>query len=940
MQFTFLTEEYTMIFKRILLSLFIVAGITFTGLSQTIFFPITVSDGQNEITLTIGVHEYGTDGFDLGLDILLPPPPPPGAFDARLVWQSESYMRDVRDNLPVQKTYDMLYGPADGQGPIQLSWDPTYVSQLGTFEIVDRITGTLWGPLDMSTTGTLDVSEAGGLLDAGLHIRMTHSIPDPDEKVAAMVNEGTGVVVDFGAADVTLTANVTAGAEVTASYWQDDGPIGGELPDGIAALGQYYWDVSTIDMEFNNGVIAIDLDDLPGTIDPAHLTWAKRGYMVSDWENIGGQVVGGDFVSTVPFNTLSEFAIGIAPVPVLNVDPTELDFGEVFIGDEESQSITVTNIGTDVLTVTNITSDQAVFSVDPTGFTLGVGESQEVEVTFEPDSEGAITGTLTITSNDADSPHTVSLEGIGITPLPSIVVEPELFDETVASGDILIRTLTITNEGDAELTFSLSSDADWIDFNPAGGNVPAGDDVDVTVTFDATDLVVGNYNEDIVVTSNDPDNPSIIVAIDLEVTGQPVIVIDPDELDFGEVIVGDEVILSFTVENNGTDVLNITDISTDHDNFSVDVTELTLGIGESEDVNVTFSPTAAGEVSATVTIASDAPGSPHTVSLEGTGLLPPTIAVNPESFEETVTEGEMVTAVLTVSNEGDVELTYSLSSQDATPVIRLEGRNVIASVDWIGFDPGSGSVPAGEDVDITVTFDASDLTPGTYTAEIVVASNDPVHPQVNIPVELTVLQDLPLPDQVVLSYPADGASVEIPDDALEIPMGWHPSQPEVTNYQLDIALDIDFTDVVFTDDGLTDTVYVFTDLEDNETYYWRVRAENETGWGEYSDIWSFTVLLVGMNGGGQIPEIYSLSQNYPNPFNPSTTIRYGLPERSHVMLEVYNTLGQRVAMLVNEELDAGYYEVVFDAAHLASGVYLYRIQAGDYVRTMKLVLMK
>jgi hypothetical protein len=89
-----------------------------------------------------------------------------------------------------------------------------------------------------------------------------------------------------------------------------------------------------------------------------------------------------------------------------------------------------------------------------------------------------------------------------------------------------------------------------------------------------------------------------------------------------------------------------------------------------------------------------------------------------------------------------------------------------------------------------------------------------------------------------------------------------------------------------------------------------------------------------------IPIAFALDQNYPNPFNPSTTIRYALPQRSHVTLTVYNTLGQRVAELVNAEKEAGRYEVMFNANGLASGVYLYRIQAGTFVQTRKLVLLR
>ncbi len=89
-----------------------------------------------------------------------------------------------------------------------------------------------------------------------------------------------------------------------------------------------------------------------------------------------------------------------------------------------------------------------------------------------------------------------------------------------------------------------------------------------------------------------------------------------------------------------------------------------------------------------------------------------------------------------------------------------------------------------------------------------------------------------------------------------------------------------------------------------------------------------------------LPEKFVIDQNYPNPFNPSTTIRYGLPLRSQVTLTVFNTLGQRVATLVQGEQEAGNHEVHFNGAGLASGVYFYELRAGEFVQTRKLVLQK
>jgi hypothetical protein len=99
-------------------------------------------------------------------------------------------------------------------------------------------------------------------------------------------------------------------------------------------------------------------------------------------------------------------------------------------------------------------------------------------------------------------------------------------------------------------------------------------------------------------------------------------------------------------------------------------------------------------------------------------------------------------------------------------------------------------------------------------------------------------------------------------------------------------------------------------------------------------------VVTALNEGPHQPAEIRLLQNYPNPFNPSTTIKFELPTSTVVRLSVFDMLGREVSVLVNERRDAGVHAVIFDGSYLASGVYFCRIQAGDYVSSKKLVLLK
>ena len=169
---------------------------------------------------------------------------------------------------------------------------------------------------------------------------------------------------------------------------------------------------------------------------------------------------------------------------------------------------------------------------------------------------------------------------------------------------------------------------------------------------------------------------------------------------------------------------------------------------------------------------------------------------------------------------------------------------------------------------------------------------------------------------------------------------WRRSQG-ATSYQIQIADNIAFQNPEINDSTVTDTVRQVSLLKGSTQYYARVRAKGGSVWSSFSTTTDFTTGEVSSTGDGQaLPSTFSLAQNFPNPFNPSTTIRFSLPIASHVRLTVYNPLGQAVRDLVDSEQEAGFHEVSLDGSALASGMYYYRLQAGNFTETKKLMLLK
>ena len=171
-----------------------------------------------------------------------------------------------------------------------------------------------------------------------------------------------------------------------------------------------------------------------------------------------------------------------------------------------------------------------------------------------------------------------------------------------------------------------------------------------------------------------------------------------------------------------------------------------------------------------------------------------------------------------------------------------------------------------------------------------------------------------------------------PDQPITLRLRWHASVRAVS-YRLQVSTDAPFATTVFDDSTIVDTVKEVGPLDNSTTYYWRVSAKND-GWiTDYSPVWNYVTEAP--------PQIYALNQNYPNPFNPTTLIPYELPTETVVTLKLYNVLGQVVQVVIDgKDQKPGRYTATLDATNLAAGAYFYRLTAGPFAATKKLLVIK
>jgi Abnormal spindle-like microcephaly-assoc'd, ASPM-SPD-2-Hydin len=403
----------------------------------------------------------------------------------------------------------------------------------------------------------------------------------------------------------------------------------------------------------------------------------------------------------------------------LSANPSSISFGNVPVGSNAGQSVTLVNSGGENVTISAATASGDGFSLSglTLPLTLSPGASTSFTAKFSPTAPGAANGTITITSDALDSPLSISVSGTAVTqgilnPSPA-----SLSFGNVQVGSNASLNETLSNTGGLPVTITAAT-ASGNGFSLSGLNLPltlnAGQNTSFTVKFAPS--AAGNASGNITVTSNASNSP---LSIALSGTGVApgALSPNPSSLAFGNVQVGSNASLSETLTNTGGSSVTISAASVGNSAYTLIGLTLpvTLNAGQNTSFTVKFSPSAAGAVNANLTITSNAPNSPLTIPLTGTGVAPGTLGANPASL-----------AFGNVQVGGTANLSETLTNTGGSSVTISQ-----ANVTGAAFSISGLTVPTtlnpGQSVTFTATFKPTAAGGASGTLSVVSnASNSPL----------------------------------------------------------------------------------------------------------------------------------------------------------------------------------------------------------------------
>ncbi|MCB0266773.1 MAG: choice-of-anchor D domain-containing protein, partial [Calditrichaeota bacterium] len=582
------------------------------------------------------------------------------------------------------------------------------------------------------------------------------------------------------------------------------------------------------------------------------------------------------------------------------------------------------------------------------------------------------------------APTPGSDNGVSVGTEPDIAVSPTAIDfGQITLGANAATTVTIHNNGSADLNVSAISD-------PGGAfaitNLPTlttlispGNTATFDVTFSPAEI--GATAASVNISSNDPDSPIVEIQLTGEGVAAPIpdIAVSPLAIDFGQITLGANAATTVTIHNNGSADLTVSAISDPGGAFALtNLPTLTAIIspGNTATFDVTFSPSAIGATAASVNISSNDPDSPIIeIQLTGEGIdnSPPPAQdfvllanerINIEKFSSI--HGNIHSNDKVEIEKGRNGVIYGNIS--AVESIEIEKRNTVDG-DVISPETDIDGMVNGsileESVDAVPMPQLSEFSSGNTdiyvrkrsTKILLPGSYDDIEVGDRATLQLSsgdyFAEDLTLQSRAKLLVDVSGGPVNIYlEEDLQL--------DERAEVEISGGSTADFT--VFCGDdrnikirekaimrGNLIAPNATVKLEDDSYFKGSIVADRISIEKNVVIVsHSATILPKSPQATEEIaavPETFELRQNYPNPFNPTTTIQFGLPVDAMVSLNIYNARGQLVKALANGTMPAGVHQIAWNGTDeggtlVASGMYFYMLQSGDFRETRRMILLK
>lgn len=578
--------------------------------------------------------------------------------------------------------------------------------------------------------------------------------------------------------------------------------------------------------------------------------------------------------------------------------PDTLSFDSTYVSAFSLDTLNVANTGTDTLRVTDITSTNAAFLPDMTSFAVNPGSSVDVTVTFSPTNFGAETGWIIIESNDPNTPlDSTWAQGFAIFG-PQIMVNPSAISDTIPildSLDVTIQIINIAPQGAANLDWS----AQLSFTNRTMHTIKLQPSNTLHIT-DGTDFSPNLLQNSLELTY-------VFAPFDIQFawplsTGNAGV--EFDETYFYVARWASNLIRQYDMAGTLIEEFSIPGVSGLRD-LAFDGTFMYGGAAANTIYQMDFTTkTLVGAIS-----------SPQPVR---------NIAYDPQFDAFWV--GNWDTPIVLVDRSGT-----QLASISNTLIAKYGS----AYDDWTPGGPYlwvfNQDAPAGGSPQYIHQFDLNTLTATGFVHDVF--PDFPSGPT-------AVAGGLFTSEGIVPGTASIGGILQGVPDYLFVYELAKPTPPWIkfigsTSGSVEPG-DVQNLNIRFYGLNLDTTYFANIEITSNDPAKPVVTIPVQL---------KAFIIVNDINTTEQIPLTYAISHNYPNPFNPTTTIKYQLPQMSDVKLVIYNVLGQKMRTLINKQVEAGHHSVVWDGRNdsgrqVATGVYVYRFQAADYARTMKMLMLR